>query len=113
MDELKNKIVKQFDIARKEGMLKSKDGEHSEFSDSDAEDVIESFQEAGYRKVTGQPKLLSDDEICKNSGCAIGNKIINEPCQYSNRNACCLFRPAKLSAEAQLKSDIEHYEGKG
>jgi hypothetical protein len=41
MAELREEIINFFDIARQEGMLKSKDGKHSRFSESDAEDVID------------------------------------------------------------------------
>ena len=39
--EAREKIINAFDIARQEGMLHSKDGKHSESSESEADDVID------------------------------------------------------------------------
>ena len=43
---LRELLTKMFDVARAEGMLRSKDGKHSESSDSDTEDFISAVWEA-------------------------------------------------------------------
>ena len=40
----RDSLVEMFDLARHEGMLKSKDGIHSRFSEDEAEDILEHCQ---------------------------------------------------------------------
>ena len=52
VEMVRNYIIEAFDIARKEGMLHSKDGKHSESSESDADDIL------GYTDKEGNKLLL-------------------------------------------------------
>jgi len=71
----RERIINRFDIDRQEGMLHSKDGKHSESSESEADDVIE-FIFSKYASVT-------PDEIVQ--------KVVNILCKWTNckqRGSC-------------------------
>jgi hypothetical protein len=50
----------------------------------------------------GQAGELTEEEICKNSGCAFANNIISEKCPYGDKRGCPLFVSGKLGAQKLL-----------
>ena len=77
-EELKEQIKKEFDIARKEGMIHSRDGVHSNYSDNDAEDILEKIREAvkgvdnphipfSYKSARSGPDKIATFEQCRNA----------------------------------------------
>lgn len=54
-EELRDYLINSFDIARQEGMLHSKDGKHSESSESEARDIMDLLREEIEKKRKANP----------------------------------------------------------
>lgn len=48
--------------------------------------------------------LLTDEEICQTTACAIAHNATTEPCKFSDKRACVLFNTVKL-AEPLIRAD--------
>ena len=45
--------------------------------------------------------ILTEEELCEASGCAIGKKVIINTCPYSDKRGCPLFVTGVFSTKAQ------------